>query len=167
MRWRYLTLLMLFALASCEMASGLVFHPEPTDSLDGYEGSLAQAGINTDMDWGPKQNLLLSEYKTLKESHRQLKKEQEQLLASNQNLQSQLSGEKASLQTELGKRAQAEAETEQLRQRIRDYEARILSLSIEKAKLEQARLRSQITALNNTLNSIETSTANATAKTGR
>ena len=58
MNWRTLTLLPLVFLVSCETATNLVFEPEPTDPLDGYEGSLAQAGINTDMDWGPKQSLL-------------------------------------------------------------------------------------------------------------
>ena len=76
MKLRNLIVIPLLALMSCETASNLVFEPEPSDPLDGYEGSLAQAGINTDMDWGPKQSLLLDKYKTLLETHSQLKKDQ-------------------------------------------------------------------------------------------
>ncbi|HEX5053675.1 MAG TPA: hypothetical protein VFZ65_17985 [Planctomycetota bacterium] len=143
--------LLLMALCSCKSAAELLYEPKATDPLDGYEGSLAQAGINTSMDWGPKQNLLLSEYKSLKESHARLEKRLDQLLAENQNLKTQLGSETSSLQQERTQRAQSEAETELLRQRRRELEARILSLSIEKAKLEQQNLLSKIDALNQSL----------------
>jgi hypothetical protein len=131
----------------CRAASGLLFEPAATDPLDGYQGSLAEAGINTEMDWGPKQNLLLSEFKTLKEAHAKLERRVEQLLAENQNLTSRLSQEGESLQQEKALRAQAEAESELLRQRRRELQARILALSIEKAKLEQLDLEARIGAL--------------------
>lgn len=139
------------ALGGCRAAADLIYEPKATDPLDGYQGSLAQAGINTEMDWGPKQNLLLSEFKTLRETHSRLEKRLEQVLAENQNLKTQLGDESSALQKEKAVRAQAEAETEQLRQRRRELEARILSLSIEKAKLEQAGLLSKIDALRATL----------------
>lgn len=152
MKLRNLIVIPLLALMSCETASNLVFEPEPSDPLDGYEGSLAQAGINTDMDWGPKQSLLLDKYKTLLETHSQLKKDHEESLRINQNLQSQLHSEQAALTQEKSSRAQSEAETERLRQRNRDHEAKILSLSIEKAKLEQTQLRTLIADLQETVN---------------
>ncbi|MDA7494601.1 hypothetical protein N8467_00885 [bacterium] len=152
MKLRNLIVIPLLALMSCETASNLVFEPEPSDPLDGYEGSLAQAGINTDMDWGPKQSLLLDKYKTLLETHSQLKKDHEESLRINQNLQSQLHSEQAALTQEKSSRAQSEAETERLRQRNRDHEAKILSLSIEKAKLEQTQLRALIADLQETVN---------------
>ncbi|MCK5943474.1 MAG: hypothetical protein KAI24_15945 [Planctomycetes bacterium] len=143
--------LLAMAFASCETATNLMFEPEPNDPLDGYEGSLAQAGINTDMDWGPKQNLLLSKYKTLLEENARLEKDNQALLAQNQNLQSQLSNEQSTLEQEQGMRAQSEAETDLLRQKIRDRDAKILSLSIEKARLEQERLQLQIAALSDSM----------------
>jgi len=167
MKWRNLIVLPLLALVSCETATNLVFEPEPTDPLDGYEGSLAQAGINTDMDWGPKQSLLLSKYKTLLETHARLKKDHEETLAINQNLQTQLRGEQSSLATEKSRLAQAEAETERLRQRNRDHEAKILSLSIEKAKLEQAQLRTLIADLQNTVETQGSTPTEATARPPR
>lgn len=146
-----LALFAAFSLTGCQAAAELIYEPKANDPLDGYEGSLAQAGINTEMDWGPKQNLLLSEFKTLRETHARLEKRLDQVLAENQNLKSQLGNETSSLQKEKSQRAQAEAETEQLRQRRRELEARILSLSIEKAKLEQASLLSKIDALRTSL----------------
>ena len=163
MTLRYLIAIPLLAFTSCETATNLVLGPEPTDPLDGYEGSLAQAGINTDMDWGPKQSLLLSKYKTLNEEHVRLKKEHEELIATNQNLQSQLSGEQSALTLEKGMRAQAEAETDRLRQANRNHEAKILSLSIEKAKLEQESLRRQIAALEETITASSQTATEATA----
>ena len=67
-RPRYLfPLFALLLFGGCKSVAALLYEPKPTDRLDGYNGSLAQAGINTEMDWGPKQNLLLSEFKTLKD----------------------------------------------------------------------------------------------------
>ncbi len=143
--------LALLLAAGCQSATDLLYEPAATDPLDGYKGSLAEAGINTEMDWGPKQSLLLSEFKTLKEAHTQLLRRTDQLVAENQNLKTQLGSEGASLQKEKALRAQAESETESLRQRRRELEARILGLSIEKAKLEQAHLQAKIETLRQTL----------------
>lgn len=137
--------------AGCRAAGGLLFEPKATDPLDGYKGSLAEAGINTEMDWGPKQNLLLSEFKTLKEAHKKLEDRVDQLVEENHTLTTRLTTETGTLQKERSLRVQAEAETEQLRQRRRDLEARILGLSIEKAKLEQANLKYKIDSLSATI----------------
>ena len=166
MKWRYLLLVPLLTFASCETASNLILGPEPTDPLDGYDGSLAQAGMNTDMDYGPKQNTLLGKYKTLLE-HSQLEKDHRELMATNKNLQSQLNSEQSALATEKGSRAQAEAETERLRQTNRNHEAKILSLSIEKAKLEQETLRRQIASLEQSIATAESGITEATAKPPR
>jgi hypothetical protein len=129
---RAFALLFLLLPIGCSTATDLLYEPAATDPLDGYKGSLANGGVNTEMDWGPKQNLLLSQFKTL---------------AENQNLKAQLANDSSALQKERALRAQAEAETELLRQRRRELEARILSLSIEKAKLEQQNLLGKIEAL--------------------
>lgn len=154
--------------AGCRAASGLLLQPKATDPLDGYKGSLAEAGINTEMDWGPKENRLLTEFTTLKEAHHKLERRVEQLVAENLNLTSRLGSEGTSLQKEKALRAQAEAETELLRQRRRDLEARILSLSIEKAKLEQQNLKAKIDALSATLDqAVQPAEASATPPRSR
>lgn len=146
----------------CSSTSGLM-DPIATDPLDGYKGNLAEAGVNTEMDWGPKQNLLLSEFKTLREAYSQLEKRLEQLVGENKNLNTRLANEGSSLQREKALRAQAETETEMLRGRRRELEARILSLSLEKAKLEQTTLMAKIEALRSTLDQSTAAPAEAAA----
>jgi chromosome segregation ATPase len=144
---RTFALLFLLLPIGCSTATDLLYEPASTDPLDGYKGSLANGGVNTEMDWGPKQNLLLSQFKTLNELKIKLENELSQKDAENQNLKAQLANDSSALQKERALRAQAEAETELLRQRRRELEARILSLSIEKAKLEQQNLLGKIEAL--------------------
>jgi chromosome segregation ATPase len=138
---------LLLLLAGCAAADSLLYEPKPEDPLDGYTGSLQQAGVNTEMDWGPKQDLLLGEFKTLKEDHARLQKDLDKVRAENQNLKARLDGEGKSLAGERTLRAQAEAEVRNLQQKRRELEARILSLSIEKAKLEQQSLLGRIAEL--------------------
>lgn len=153
----------LLALGSCKSAADLLYEPKPTDPLDGYAGSLAQAGINTEMDWGPKQNLLLSEFKTLKEEHTRLEKRLDQILAENQNLKTQLNNEGTSLLREKTTRVQAEAQLELKQQKLREQEATILSLRIEKAKLEQQNLLAKIDVLKQTMDQAAPTTVEAAA----
>ena len=151
MKFRYLIVL-LPALAGCQTADSLIYEPAVTDPLDGYKGILPEAGANTEMDWGPKQDLLLTKYAALMEAKASLEKQFEDKVAENQNLTNQLAKESADLEKERALRAQAEAVAELLRQRRRDLEARILSLSIEKAKLEQSHLLGKIEELRQSLN---------------
>lgn len=147
----WLLLVILVLLGSCKSAAALLYEPKPTDRLDGYDGSLAQAGINTEMDWGPKQNLLLSDFKALKEEKAVLEKRLETVLADNQNLKTQLNNENSSLRREKTLRAQIEAQLELNKTKLREQESTILGLRIEKAKLEQASLLAKIGALEQSL----------------
>ncbi|MBM3975212.1 MAG: hypothetical protein FJ301_14050 [Planctomycetes bacterium] len=144
--FRLPVLALLTLLGSC--ASTGLMEPKAIDPLDGYKGSYAEVGVNTEVDWGPKQNLLLSEFTSLKEAHNKLRSRVDQLVAENANLTTRLSNEATSLEREKSLRAQSEAETELLRTRRRDLETRILNLSLEKTKLEQAYLKTKIDALN-------------------
>ena len=98
---------LLALLASCATGAGGLMEPKATDPLDGYKGSYAEAGVNTEVDWGPKQNLLLSEFTSLKEAHNKLKSRVDQLVAENSNLTTRLSNEATSLDREKSLRAYA------------------------------------------------------------
>ena len=124
-----------------------IFQPAPTDPNDGYEGSLAEAGVNTDMDWGPKQSLLLSQYTALREQHSRTIRDYEKLEAENQNVKAMLRSEQEALDGERAERVQIEAQVELMRQRLSEQEATILSLRIDKAKAEQSALLAKIDAL--------------------
>ncbi|MCA8977627.1 MAG: hypothetical protein KDC98_23080 [Planctomycetes bacterium] len=156
-------LLALLALTGCQAAGNLFFEPAPTDPNDGYEGSLAQTGVNTEMDWGPKQNLLLSEFKALREKHTLLEKRLDTLIAENQNLKTQLNDEQDMYRLEKGSRAQIEAQFELARQKLSEQEATILSLRIEKAKLEQTALLAQIDLMQATMRDLSPGNVEASA----
>ncbi|MGE3173697.1 MAG: hypothetical protein AB7O97_13820 [Planctomycetota bacterium] len=152
MRTHLLPLLLLLALPfpACK-APDLLYEPKPDDPLDGYQGHLAEAGVNTAMDWGPKQEYLLSGYKALREEHATLQKRFDELLSENQNLKLRLNGEGDALQKERTLRAQAEAELQTQQQKRRELEAQLLSLGIEKQKLEQTALLARIADLQRSL----------------
>ncbi|MCA8951830.1 MAG: hypothetical protein KDE27_20135 [Planctomycetes bacterium] len=139
------------------------FEPAPTDPNDGYEGSLAQAGVNTEMDWGPKQELLLSEYKTLREEHQQIQRRLETVLAENQNLKTRLNDEQEAHGQEQALRAQIEAQLDLRNQKLGEQEATILSLRIEKAKAEQAALLAQMDVLRATMDQLTPANVEASA----
>ncbi|HZN39510.1 MAG TPA: hypothetical protein VFD82_11950 [Planctomycetota bacterium] len=136
---RWLATLALLLLCGCHAAEPR----KPGDPPD----HLARTSTDTEIYWGPKQNLLFTEYKTLQDIHVQVGKRADQLAAENQNLKAQLDRDGSNLQKERSLRTQAEAETESQRQRCRELEARIVELSIEKAKLEQQILLAKIEAL--------------------
>ena len=147
-------LLATLCLGACT-SPDLIYEPRPDDPLDGYKGNLAEAGVNTEMDWGPKQEYLLSGFKALRDEHALLQKRFDDLLAENQNLKVRLNGEGDALAREKAQRVQSEAEAESLRSKRRELEARILSLGIEKAKLEQQALLGKIADLQRSLEAIE------------
>ncbi|MBL8726178.1 MAG: hypothetical protein JNK49_19185 [Planctomycetes bacterium] len=146
-----LLLATLMLLGGCKTAAGLFSEPKPQDRLDGYEGSLAKAGVNTEMDWGPKQDHLLARFSALTEEHAKLQRELADEKAKNRNLENQVVSETSAGQREKSQRAQIEAQLELKNQKLREQEAMILSLRIEKAKLEQQTLLSRIDALNQVL----------------
>lgn len=147
----------LLLLCGCQSATELLYKPKPEDPNDGYN-SLPQAGVNTVMDWGPDQELLLKDYANLKEQQAQRQKQVDDLLAETRKLEGELGGEKESLQKETSLRRQAEAQVENLQKQKRELEARILSLSIEKAKLEQTTLLAEIARLQRSVEDVATPT---------
>lgn len=138
------------AFSACKSAP-IGYEPKPEDPLDGYKGTLQEAGANTEVDWGPKQEYLLSGYTTLRDQHDKLQKEFKALQDENANLKQRLTGEGDSLARERALRAQAEAEVTSLQGKRRELEARLLTLGIEKAKLEQAALLAKIADLQRAL----------------
>ncbi len=150
--------LSLFALFAACKSAPLGYEPKPEDPLDGYKGTLREAGANTEVDWGPKQEYLLSGYTTLRDQHDKLQKEFKALQEESANLKLRLTGEGDSLARERTLRAQAEAEVVSLQSKRRELEARLLSVGIEKTKLEQAALLAKIADLQRALEPAPTPT---------
>lgn len=137
-------------LAACHSVP-LGYEPRPEDPLDGYKGSYAEAGVSTEIDLGPKQEYLLSGYTSLKDDHARLERENKRLEQELLAARGGLATETTSLERERTLRIQAEAEVQALQQKRRELEARILSLGIEKAKLEQQAILAKIADLQRTM----------------
>lgn len=137
-------------LAACHSAP-LGYAPKPEDPLDGYKGTYAEAGVNTEVALGPKQEFLLSGFTALKDENAKLERENKTLQQKVRELEGNFGRESESLQRERALRTQAEAEVAALQQKRRELEARILSLGIEKAKLEQATILAKIADLQRTM----------------
>ena len=146
--WLWLPLLTLAV--SCKVPN-MIFEPRPDEPLDGYAGGLTQAGVNTEIDWGPKQELLMSSYQNLKAEVEQLHKDNETKDAENRNLQARINQANEALAREQSLRVQIEAQVQRLRNERRDLQAQVLNLGIEKAKLEQTNLLAKIARLQQVL----------------
>lgn len=162
--FRLVPLFLLFA--ACH-AAPIGYEPKPEDPLDGYKGSYAEAGVNTEVALGPKQEYLLSGYKTLQEAKVELERQNQTLQQRVRELEGNYGRESESLQRERALRTQAEAEVAALSQKRRELEARILSLGIEKAKLEQAAILSKIADLQRTMETLPGNGAAAAPVGGR
>lgn len=158
---RVLPLPLLLALTGCK-SQDLVYEPRPDDMIDGRQSALS-AGVNTEMDWGPKQGLLLQEYKKVMNRTAALEREVDRLKGENQTLSLRCSNESETVAKERTLRVQAEAETASLRGKHRDLEAKFLSLNIEKAKLEQQALLSKIALLQKDIEEMTTLPTEAAA----
>lgn len=148
---------LLLCLCGCKSAGDLLYQPKPEDPNDGYN-SLPQAGVNTVMDWGPDQGTLLKEFTDLKREKAGSQKLLDDKIAENLTLQGQLGAEREARQKEQGLRLQADALVDSLQKRSRELEATILSLRIEKAKLEQTNLLAEIAKLQRNLEDVGTAT---------
>ena len=163
---RSLLLLPLLTLAvSCKVPN-MIFEPRPDEPLDGYAGGLTQAGVNTEIDWGPKQQLLMSRYQVLTEEVAQLQKSLEKQDAENRNLLAQVTQANKALTDEQSLRVQIEAQVQRLRNERRDLQAQVLNLGIEKAKLEQSNLLAKIARLQQVLDQRQAESGTAASPAG-
>jgi hypothetical protein len=153
----------LLLLTACK-SQDLVYQPRPDDMIDGRESALS-AGVNTEMDWGPKQGLLLQEYKKVMNRTAGLEREVDRLKTENQTAGLRIRNESEAVAKERSLRVQAEAESESLRTKRRELEGRVLSLNIANAKLEQTALLSKIALLQKDLESLPPNPAEAAAPT--
>lgn len=136
-------LLVLFALGGCKSVEGLLLEPKPDDPVDGMNG-LERAGPSVNMDWGPGQANLLTEHIALKEQVKKLQDQVADLTRQNQIQAGQLGSETKTRENEQHLRQQSEAYTQTLQRRIRELESKVIMTMLEKTKLEQTILVSDI-----------------------
>lgn len=140
-------------LGACSFASELWTEPEPED-LMGESLYLQEAGTNVEIDLGPGAETLLTQYQTVKEENIKLHQSLSALQAEREGLEASLEETRNEVKAERNLRAQADAESGALRKSRRELEAKILSLSIARAKLEQENLLLHIDRVEKNLNEL-------------
>ncbi len=127
-------------LGSCSIA-GEWIEPDPEE----LEGShLHDAGPSTTIDLGPDEKTLLQRLVTLTEENIKLRQSYDALKAEGKGLEASLVQSRNDVSRERNLKDQAEADSDMQRKSKRALEAKVLSLSITNAKLEQENLMLQI-----------------------
>ena len=155
MRASYRSALVCVLFASCSSTATEWAEPEP-EELMGESGYLEQAGGNVTIDWGPGAKSLLNEYSTLKEELIALKQTLSSMEAEREGLEASLEQARDALKEERGQRAQSDAESDSNRKAVRELEAKVLSLSIRMAVIEQENLTLKIDKVTRNIESMRT-----------
>lgn len=148
-------------LASCGSLSDLL-RPAPEGGMDTSEAYL-RGGPNTQIEMGADEETMLERYSALQRARTELDDLLKEEKAFNEQLSTRMAQTEEELDEERRMRVAAEQEMERLSQRARDLEAKVLSMSIDRAKLEQELLLLRISSLQRELDDMNAATAAADA----
>lgn len=140
-------------LASCSLFGGSP-EPEPPVAL---EDSYLQGGPNTEVELGSGERTLLEDYRRLDQTRLELETRVGELRAENKELRDLLAETEGERDHERQVRVGSEQEFERIASKARGYQAKLLSMSIHKSRLEQEVLRLRISMLERQLDSITVS----------
>jgi hypothetical protein len=146
-------------LASCSAMHDQMTQPAEEPPLQPEDSYLQRGGVSNQLDLGPDQRLLLDEFTALKAAKINLETRMSEIEAANESLRASLRQTEEERDKERRLRAGAEAEVERLSATLHEREAKLLNLSIEKAKLNQDNLLLRIASLQRQLDEIEASAA--------
>jgi hypothetical protein len=138
--------LLALACASCSWLDGELTRPAREAPVPAAESYL-QGGPNTEVELGSDERTLLADYKRLSDAKIQIETKLAEVQAENEQLRSQLRRAEEERDQSKNLEAGSTRELERLGARSRDLEAKVLSVQIEKTKLEQELLRLRITGL--------------------
>jgi hypothetical protein len=128
------------ALGSCSLLEKELTKPTQENPLSKEQQYLSKGSVSTELDLGPDQKLLLDEFTTLKSQKIALEGQVHELRVANEGLRASL--KQAEEERDRTRRAGAvtEAESERVRKVLHEREAKILSLSMERSRLQQENL---------------------------
>lgn len=166
-RWATLTLLAAsLGASSCYVLPRSLTRPDEEPPLDADESLMATGGPQTTIDLGEGGEQLLTRYQKVNAERTRLDQELSAMTAERDALQQSLSNERDRLERESNQRAGAESQREAMRTQLVDYQAKILALSLERAKLEQEVLRLKIVAVERQISELDGAQASP-ASSGR
>ncbi len=156
MRFSHLPVLACLVFGSCSYAKDLWEEPEPEDLMTDTP-YLERGGSSIEIDWGEGQPTLLNRLSALQEENSELKQRLASAQANRERLDASLEETRKQIDTERNLRSQADADSDSLRGSRRELEAKILSLSVAMARLEQENLLLHIDRVTENLESLRAS----------
>lgn len=158
-----LAMLVLFLLLpGCKSISDLWTAPgreSPADPSTAY----LRGGPNTTVELGSDEETMLESFHGLTKVNVQLDAKIKELESYGEAQTTKLNRTQQDLDQERRMRVSSEAETERLAQQMRDLQAKVLSMNVERARLEQDLLLLRITSVKRQLAELERTTAEATS----
>ena len=133
------------------------------DPVAAEESYLATGGPQSRLDLGPDQKLLLEDFVALRKRKLELEKRIKELETANEGLRVSLERAERERDEASRQRAGEMAELERTRQILHDREARILTLALERTKLEQEVLKLRIAMMERLLEDLDRVQASAAA----
>ena len=127
-------------LSSCSLLKRELTKPTAEAPLSREQQYLSKGSVSTELDLGPDQKLLLDEFTTLKSQKIALEGQVHELRVANEGLRASLKQAEEERDRTRRASAVADAESERVRKVLHEREAKILSLSMEKARLHQENL---------------------------
>lgn len=154
MRTLPLALAALLVLPGCGVLTGWMTSPAAEPPVARDDGYLARDGVDDGLDLGPDQRLLLAEFSDSQAMRKKLETKVSELEATIADLRQQLGATVNERDREHGARVSAETEQERLRGQLRDRDAKLLALHLEKTRLTQDILLLKIDAAERKLQAV-------------
>ena len=153
-------------LGGCSFLTEKLTTPEQEKPVQTRDSYLASAGVRTELELGPDQRTLMEDYVALQRAKTSLEVRAEELDAQLTSVRSSLARTEELYAQEQRHRAIADENNDRLQKQLRDRETKILSLHIERNKLQQELLRLRIATLQSQLDDAEKQALQAAAPGG-
>ncbi len=162
MRFAILSLAVL--LSGCSTITDLLSSPGKEKAADPSAAYL-RGGPNTEVELGSDEETMLESFHGLTKVKIQLDARIKELESYSESQTAKLNRTQQDLDRERRLRVGSEAESDRLAQQMRDLQAKVLSMNVERARLEQDLLLLRISSVQRQLAELEGTTAEATSPT--
>lgn len=156
--------LLLLALPACSLLPKQMTEPAKVQPVEPKNAYLNQGGVATELDLGPGTKTLLEDYVEQQRLKIELEAKLTEANALVESLRASLRTAEEERDRERRTRSSSEAEAERYGKLLRDRESKILSLQIERARLQQELLHQKIARLQSELDLLQRPVAPVSAE---
>ena len=154
-------------LGSCSFVTGKLTTPEKEPAVKAKDSYLPGGGVRTELELGRDQKLLMTEFVEMQNAKINLETRVEELDSQLENVRASLGRAEEDAAKERRLRAGAEENNDRMQKLVRDRETKILSLQLERNKLQQELLRTRVAVLQSQLEDAEKQAGEASAPAPR